>query len=115
MSPPEALDEAAPASAIALSVVCVPTVASRPDSTFFSAGVRIRYIDRGEGEPVILLHGYTADIEDQWIETGVVPELARSNRVIAFDARGHGRSDKPHDPAAYGANMAHDVVRLLDH
>ncbi len=115
MSLSEALDEAAPASAVALSVVCVPTVSSGRDSTFLSAGVRIRYIDRGEGEPVILLHGYTADIEDQWVETGVVRELARSNRVIAFDARGHGRSDKPHETAAYGANMAHDVVRLLDH
>jgi pimeloyl-ACP methyl ester carboxylesterase len=41
--------------------------------------------------------------------------LARHFRVAALDCRGHGRSDKPADPAAYGREMAWDVVRLLDH
>jgi pimeloyl-ACP methyl ester carboxylesterase len=35
--------------------------------------------------------------------------------LIALDCRGHGKSDKPHDPAQYGVEMAADVVRLLDH
>ena len=41
--------------------------------------------------------------------------LATDYRVIAMDTRGHGESDKPHDAGAYGAEMARDVVRLLDH
>ena len=43
------------------------------------------------------------------------PALAASYRVIAMDARGHGLSGKPHDPAQYGPEMGLDVVRLLDH
>lgn len=85
------------------------------DSYFDSAGVPIRYIDCGAGEPVVLVHSYSGDLEDQWIKTGVLDALAPAYRVIAFDARGHGRSGKPHDPRAYGAEMAWDVVRLLDH
>ena len=42
-------------------------------------------------------------------------KLAVDYRVIAFDARGHGKSGKPHDPKQYGREMALDVVRLLDH
>src|SRR5688572_2364514 len=85
------------------------------DFFFDSAGVAIRYVEAGTGAPVVLVHGYTSDLEDQWIGTGVLPALARMHRVIAFDARGHGRSGKPHAPAAYGPEMALDVVRLLDH
>ncbi len=85
------------------------------DQYFDSNGVRIRYVEAGQGEPVILVHGYTSRIEDQWIETGVLPALAKKFRVIAFDARGHGKSGKPHDPKQYGAEMGLDVVRLMDH
>ena len=93
-----------------------PAAARVPDDHYFdSAGVRIRYVDRGEGEPVVLVHSYAGDLEDQWVKTGVLPELARHYRVIAFDVRGHGKSGKPHDPKAYGPEMAWDVVRLLDH
>jgi pimeloyl-ACP methyl ester carboxylesterase len=85
------------------------------DQYFDSNGVRIRYVEDGKGDPVILVHGYTNRIEDQWITTGVLPALARRFRVIAFDARGHGKSDKPHDPRQYGAEMGLDVIRLMDH
>src|SRR5262245_23399427 len=44
-----------------------------------------------------------------------MPELAKSYRVIALDCRGHGQSEKPHEPKKYGAEMVQDVVRLLDH
>ncbi len=102
-----------------MSIVCLPLALAGPvaaeDRFFDSAGVRIRYVEEGRGEPVVLVHGYTSDIEGQWIETGVAPALARHHRVIAFDARGHGKSGKPHDPRAYGPEMARDVVRLLDH
>jgi pimeloyl-ACP methyl ester carboxylesterase len=85
------------------------------DLHFDSAGVEIRYTVQGEGEPVVLVHGFTASVETNWGEPGVIAALAKDFRVIAIDARGHGKSGKPHDPAAYGANMMEDVIRLMDH
>ena len=70
---------------------------------------------RVRGQPVILLHGNPVSIEINWVETGVVDGLVDNFRVIALDLRGFGRSDKPHDPSAYGSNMADDVFRLMDH
>jgi len=67
------------------------------------------------GEPVLLVHSYSSSLEEQWVKTGLLHALAERYRAIAFDARGHGESGKPHDPAAYGAQMTWDVVRLLDH
>ena len=88
----------------------------RPADQFFdSDGVRIHYIEQGEGEPVLLIHGFTANIQLQWVGPGVFPRLAKEFRVIALDNRGHGRSGKPHDPADYGVKMVEDSVRLLDH
>lgn len=78
-----------------------------------AGGIKIRYIDTGKGEPVVLLHGGTSNLES-WIARGVVRQLETEFRVIAFDARGHGKSDKPRDPAAYGRQQALDVVRILD-
>jgi pimeloyl-ACP methyl ester carboxylesterase len=48
-------------------------------------------------------------------QTQLLPELAKEYRVIAPDMRGHGKSDKFHDPQKYGKELAEDVVRLLDH
>ena len=80
-----------------------------------AAGVALRFVEAGQGPPVVLVHCYTGTLDSQWIATGVLDGLAADHRVIAFDLRGHGRSGKPHDPAAYGVEMAIDVVRLLDH
>jgi pimeloyl-ACP methyl ester carboxylesterase len=77
-------------------------------------GVRIRYVERGAGQAVVLLHGFTGSIERSWIETGVMPDLARDHRVIALDLRGHGKSDAPHEAAAY-EHIGTDVIRLMDH
>jgi pimeloyl-ACP methyl ester carboxylesterase len=76
--------------------------------------VRLRYVDAGAGIPVVLIHGFTGDIERSWVNTGLLPDLARDHRVLAFDLRGHGHSDKPHAPAAYD-EIGADVIRLLDH
>jgi pimeloyl-ACP methyl ester carboxylesterase len=86
-----------------------------PDQFFDSNGVRIRYVEQGQGAPVVLIHGYTGNLERHWIAPGVFANLAQDHRVIALDCRGHGKSGKPTDPAAYGAEMSQDVVRLLDH
>lgn len=69
-----------------------------------------------DGVPVVLQHGFAASGQIDWVQTGVVKALtAAGRRVTAIDARGHGRSDKPHDPARYGeARMAQDVIALID-
>jgi pimeloyl-ACP methyl ester carboxylesterase len=57
----------------------------------------------GQLPPVLLHHGFVADATVNWVLPGVVAALLQSGReVIAPDARGHGRSGKPHDPARYG-------------
>jgi len=102
---------------IALACVWVTSLATpgvAQDQFFDSNGVKIRYIDRGHGEPIVLLHGGTSNLES-WVTRGVVANLEKDFRVIAFDARGHGKSDKPRDAAAYGRQQALDVPRLLDH
>jgi pimeloyl-ACP methyl ester carboxylesterase len=47
--------------------------------------------------------------------TGVAEALAKNHRVVAIDCRGHGESEKPHDAAKYGPQMAKDVLELMDH
>ena len=77
-------------------------------------GVRIHYRTEGVGPPVVLQHGFTQSIED-WYECGYVDALKRDYRLILVDARGHGRSDKPHDASAYPLeSRAADVVAVLD-
>ena len=85
------------------------------DSFFDSNGVKIHYTVQGKGEPVLLIHGFTASIPLQWGLPGITAALAKNYQVIAFDNRGHGRSGKPHDPKQYGKEMVEDAVRLLDH
>jgi pimeloyl-ACP methyl ester carboxylesterase len=82
---------------------------------FDSNGVSIRYVERGHGAPVVLVHSYCGSFEGQFGRTGVADGLAQHYRVIGLDLRGHGGSAKPHDAAQYGAEMALDLVRLLDH
>lgn len=82
-----------------------------------SDGLELAYDVTGEGPPVVLHHGFAADAAGNWVAPGIVDALVRSgSRVIALDARGHGRSAKPHEPDAYrGPVMARDVSALLDH
>ena len=86
-----------------------------PDQFFDSAGVRLRFVEHGSGPAIVLMHGYTGTADRHFIANGVFANLAQDHRVIALDLRGHGKSGKPHEPAAYGEEMARDVVRLLDH
>jgi pimeloyl-ACP methyl ester carboxylesterase len=82
---------------------------------FDSGGVKIAFTEKGHGEPIILLHAAMADTEFNWMQFGVLNALAENYRVISLDFRGHGRSDKPHDPKAYGRCLTRDVVALMDH
>ena len=85
------------------------------DQFFDSAGVKIHYTVEGQGDPVVLIHGFAVSIASNWAQAGVIKALAQDYRVIAIDNRGHGQSEKPHDPAAYGPKMMDDVIRLMDH
>jgi len=102
-----------------LLVLVASGIVRAGERDFDSNGVKIRYLDEGEGTPVVLIHGWARDA--QWMKKPLtkphetLPGLASRYRVIALDCRGHGKSDKPHDTKLYGVEMVRDVVRLLDH
>ena len=82
-------------------------------------GIAIAYQEWGEQAslpPVVLHHGFVADANANWVVPGLVPALVAAGRhVVAPDARGHGRSEKPHDPRFYGEQrMARDLAMLLE-
>ncbi|HEX2136963.1 MAG TPA: alpha/beta hydrolase [Microvirga sp.] len=89
--------------------------------TFNSNGVRIAYIDvapqTGHGDAILLIHGFASNHAVNWVNTMWVTTLTRAGfRVIAFDNRGHGRSEKLYRPEDYHTSiMAADARRLLDH
>jgi pimeloyl-ACP methyl ester carboxylesterase len=85
--------------------------------SFSANGVRIAYIAEGEGEPVLLIHGFASNARTNWRDTGWMRFLGGHGfRAIALDNRGHGASDKLYDPASYtGPAMAEDAAALLDH
>jgi pimeloyl-ACP methyl ester carboxylesterase len=68
-----------------------------------------------EAPTVVLVHGLAASVDLGWRATGVLDRLEGAGlRVVAFDARGHGRSDAPHDPARYGdERAAADLIEVL--
>jgi pimeloyl-ACP methyl ester carboxylesterase len=82
---------------------------------FDSNGVKIAYFVQGEGEPVVLIHGWLSSAGINWALPGITGLLAKDHKVIAVDVRGHGLSDKPTKEEAYGPELVEDVVRLLDH
>jgi pimeloyl-ACP methyl ester carboxylesterase len=84
---------------------------------FAHEDVEIAFLEEGEGEPIVLIHGFASNKEVNWVAPGWVTTLARAGRrVIALDNRGHGQSTKLYEPAAYhSAIMAQDVRALLDH
>jgi pimeloyl-ACP methyl ester carboxylesterase len=89
---------------------------------FDGAGARIAYIDEpaagaDSGEPILLIHGYASSHAVNWVFPQWVKTLtATGRRVVAFDLRGHGRSEKLYDPERYHTSlMAEDARALLDH
>ncbi len=87
-----------------------------PLGTFLSVGgTRLHYVERGEGEPLVLLHGNGTMIED-WIVSGILDELAKTNRVVAFDRPGFGHSERPRSriwtPTAQAGLLAQAFTEL---
>ena len=85
--------------------------------SFHNGDVEIAYLDEGEGEPIVLVHGFASTKIVNWVYPAWVSELKRNGRrVIALDNRGHGDSSKLYDPEAYQLPiMAGDVTALMDH
>jgi pimeloyl-ACP methyl ester carboxylesterase len=110
-------------TAIGLSILAAALRAGaaepRDGSFQTSDGIKIHYLEAGSpnapGLPVILVHGYTGHARGNWFANGVADALAARHRVVAIDCRGHGQSDKPHDPSKYGPRMGRDVIELMDH
>ena len=71
----------------------------------------------GRGRPVVLLHGLFSDAWTNWIRFGHAKRLAEAGfEAIMPDLRAHGQSDKPHDPAAYPADvLVKDALALVGH
>lgn len=85
--------------------------------SFNNAGVEIAYLDEGEGDPVILVHGFASTKDVNWVYPTWVSHLRQAGRrVIALDHRGHGESTKLYDVEDYHiGTMAGDVLALMDH
>ena len=103
---------------VACVVAAPPLCQAQPSAgaSFDSNGVKIAYVDKGRGEPVLLIHGFTGSYARHWEAPGVIDALEKAGyRATAIDCRGHGQSGKPHEVSQYGMEMVRDVVRLLDH
>lgn len=79
-------------------------------------GVTLHYDEEGDGDVVVLLHGFAADTNINWIRPGIFDALCDEGyRVVTLDARGHGLSEKPHDAESYADGaMVRDVQSLID-
>jgi pimeloyl-ACP methyl ester carboxylesterase len=84
------------------------------DHTWTSAdGTKFHYVEQGKGTPVILIHGLTSSAVGNWFNPGIAQKLAKTNRVIALDMRGHG--DTGPSPQDSKGTMIQDIVDLMDH
>ncbi len=85
---------------------------------FSHDGLTLSYLDNEQASssiPVVMLHGFTASAENNWLESGWIKQFTQAGRrVLAFDARGHGHSEKPYDSRFYPSDiMMTDSVALL--
>ncbi|HVX77129.1 MAG TPA: alpha/beta hydrolase [Bradyrhizobium sp.] len=85
--------------------------------SFHNGDVEIAYLDEGEGDPIVLVHGFASNKTVNWVYPTWVSELRKHGyRVIALDNRGHGDSEKLYDPENYHIGiMAGDITALMDH
>jgi pimeloyl-ACP methyl ester carboxylesterase len=88
-----------------------------PMPSFHNGAVEIAYLDEGEGDPILLVHGFASSKAVNWVYPTWVSELKKNGRrVVALDNRGHGDSAKLYDTEQYHiGSMASDVSALMDH
>jgi pimeloyl-ACP methyl ester carboxylesterase len=93
-----------------------PSRARYPDDEGYVErdGVRTFYEVYGDGEPTFLLLPTWSMIHSRFWKAQI-PYLARHHRVVTFDGRGNGRSDRPQDPSSYSPNeFGEDALAVLD-
>lgn len=107
--------------ALILALVALPAATLAQEPRVFSRyvtvsdGMRIHYLEAGQGTPVILLHGSSGTSESNYLETGILQALAVNHRVLALDFRGQGKSDRPADPRRYASdNYPRDILAVMD-
>ena len=85
--------------------------------SFRNGAVEIAYLDEGEGDPIVLVHGFASSKSVNWVFPRWVSDLKKNGRrVIALDLRGHGESSKLYDSSEYSIEiMADDTLALMDH
>jgi pimeloyl-ACP methyl ester carboxylesterase len=85
--------------------------------SFHNGAVEIAFLDEGEGDPIVLVHGFASSKNVNWVYPTWVSELKKhGRRVVALDHRGHGDSTKLYDPEDYHiGTMAGDVRALMAH
>ena len=85
--------------------------------SFHNGDVEVAYLDEGEGDPIVLVHGFASSKTVNWVYPTWVSELRKHGyRVIALDNRGHGDSEKLYDSENYHIGvMAGDITALMDH
>ena len=85
--------------------------------SFHNGAVEIAYLDEGEGDPILLVHGFASSKNVNWVYPAWVSELKKNGRrVVAIDLRGHGDSSKLYEPEQYSIEiMTGDVIALMNH
>ena len=107
---------------LACWLLVIPMCMAKDGYFTTSDGLRIHYVEEGQGSPVILIQGYSGRASNWFGESALRsgPHLGtalarRGYRAVGIDMRAHGENDKPLDPLKYGPQMAMDVVELMDH
>ncbi|HOK08299.1 MAG TPA: alpha/beta hydrolase [Candidatus Hydrogenedens sp.] len=81
---------------------------------YLNNDITFHYLEKGQGTPVILIHGILANADLNWRLPGITKKLSRKYHVIAFDLRGHGKSEVVYGVENYGLNLVEDVRRIMD-
>ncbi|WP_257448299.1 alpha/beta fold hydrolase [Archangium lipolyticum] len=100
--------------ALILTLLVPAVVLAQTPTTGYAPvnGLKMYYEIHGKGDPIVLLHGSFMTITNNW--TGMMPQLAKSRRVIAVEMQGHGRTADINRDFSY-ENLADDVAALLDY